>query len=815
MNEYNNSKKGSFPDPLAETEVKESKAYGLKYAKAIETQWGKMGESNSLYGKRNTVFERSRDYANGTQDTNIYKKLLNSLDPNSGDGSLLNMDYTPVPILPKFVRVVVNKILSRNPYPNLEAIDPLSSSEKNDKKRKLEIQVEAKKQLQALKQQTGMVIGQDPDTLPDTLEEAEILIGANVKTDAEIAAQIGTNMTLSWNNFNDGVFRRNVNDLVALGLAVVKRSNDPNEGIKTEYVDPCAFIHSYTEDPSFEDLIYAGHVKRMSIADLKRLAGHELEEEDFKKIAASVKNKTGNDSSAFNKTSYNNSLQRSENGYDQYMVEVLDFEFISVDCIYFEEKENKFGNVNFFMKGFDYEEKQGSVFQRTPSKMEVKVVYSGSYIMGGCEILFNYGKAKNIPKNIHDISKVSLSYSAIATNIRNMMPKSMVDSCTGFADMLQLTHLKIQQAIAKAKPDGLIIDIEGLENVQLGKGGDLQPLELHDIYEQTGVFYYRSKNPEGGFQNPPVREIGNSIRNVNELIGLYNHYLKMIRDATGVNEMMDASTPKGDTLVGVQQNAIAAGNNAIYDITNASMILFKKVCEDVVKCLQILPSESVIYQVYENAVGKENMSVLSSFNDLPMYNFGVQVVKEMEDQDRAYLEQNIQISLQQKELDIEDAIAIRSMKDVNQAERLLVIRRKKRMAAQQQMAQQNSQQQAQIQQASAQATSQAKMQELQMEAQLESQKMQLQAQLEAQLEEVKHQFKKEIEIIKAQATLGFKEDDKNFKEKLDVLKEDRKDDRVKKQAVEQSKLMSQRNGQRGELPESADSVDDIVNSLLG
>jgi|TARA_R110002167_G_scaffold62994_3_gene177664 hypothetical protein len=447
--------------------------------------------------------------------------------------------------------------------------------------------------------------------------------------------------------------------------------------------------------------------------------------------------------------------------------------------------------------------------------MEVKVVYSGSYIMGGCEILFNYGKAKNIPKNIHDISKVSLSYSAIATNIRNMMPKSMVDSCTGFADMLQLTHLKIQQAIAKAKPDGLIIDIEGLENVQLGKGGDLQPLELHDIYEQTGVFYYRSKNPEGGFQNPPVREIGNSIRNVNELIGLYNHYLRMIRDATGVNEMMDASTPKGDTLVGVQQNAIAAGNNAIYDITNASMILFKKVCEDVVKCLQILPSESVLYQVYENAVGKENMSVLSSFNDLPMYNFGVQVVKEMEDQDRAYLEQNIQISLQQKELDIEDAIAIRSMKDVNQAERLLVIRRKKRMAAQQQMAQQNSQQQAQIQQASAQATSQAKMQELQMEAQLESQKMQLQAQLEAQLEEVKHQFRKEIEIIKAQATLGFKEDDKNFKEKLDVLKEDRKDDRVKKQAVEQSKLMSQRNGQRGELPESADSVDDIVNSLLG
>ena len=140
--------------------------------------------------------------------------------------------------------MVANKILSRNPYPNLEAVDPLSSSEKNNKKRSIELQVEAKKQLQQLKENTGMVIGDDPDSLPDSLEEVEILVGTNVKTDAEIAAQIGTNMTLSWNSFNDNVFRRCVNDLVALGMAVVKRSNDPNEGIKTDYIDPSRFIHS-------------------------------------------------------------------------------------------------------------------------------------------------------------------------------------------------------------------------------------------------------------------------------------------------------------------------------------------------------------------------------------------------------------------------------------------------------------------------------------------------------------------------------------------------------------------------------------------
>ena len=374
-------------------------------------------------------------------------------------------------------------------------------------------------------------------------------------------------------------------------------------------------------------------------------------------------------------------------------------------------------------------------------------------------------------------------------------------------------HLKIQQAIAKAKPDGLIIDVEGLENVQLGNAGELQPLDLHDIYEQTGVFYYRSKNPEGGFQNPPVREIGNSIRNINELIGLYNHYLRMIRDTTGINEMMDASTPKGDTLVGVQQNAIAAGNNAIYDITNAAMILYKKTCNDIVKCLQILPVESVIFKTYENAIGKTNMGVLSSFGDLPMYNFEVTVVKDMEDQDKIYLEQSIQQSLAQKEIDLEDAIAIRTIKDINQAERLLILRRKKRIERVQKQAAENAQMQAQQAQAAAQAASQGRMQEMQLEAQMKAQEMQLKNQLEAQLEQVKHQFRKEIEIIRAQATLGFRTEEQEFKEKLEVLKEDRKDTRVKKQAVEQSKLISQRKGQRPELrdePEQSINLADLL-----
>ena len=808
--QHNN--KIGFPDPLQPRAVKETREYGLKYAKAIASQWGSVEMDNSLMRKRSKVFERNRSYANGTQDTAIYRQLLTSIDPNNGDGSFLNLDFTPVPILPKFVRIVTNKILSSEPYPNLEAIDPLSSSEKDKERRKQEALIEAKAQLQNIKEKTGVDVAK-VDQLPDSLEEAEIFMGNNIKSSSEIAAQIATNMTLKWNDFTDATYRRCVNDLVSLGIAAVKRSNDPNYGIKARYVDPSRLIHSYTEDPNFGDLVYAGEVRRIPIEELRRLAGDQMTEEQLSKVAEKAAKKYKYDTTDMHSTTYDKHLNKTRYGYDQYMVDILDFEFKSVDKMNYESKQSKYGNVGFYAKPENYKAPENSVFERKASCLEVETVYGGIYVMG-CDQIFSYGIKTNIPKNIHDLSRANLSYSIVATNLENMIPKSMVDSCIGFADQLQLTHLKIQQAVAKAKPDGIIIDIEGLENVQLGKGGELQPLELHDIYEQTGVFYYRSKNPEGGFQNPPIREIGNSVRNINEFIALYNHYLRMIRDTTGINEAMDGTTPKGEQLVGVRQQAIAAGNNAIYDITNSSMVLFKKVCADIVKCLQILPKKSIIYKAYTNAIGDENMKVLSAFQDLSMYNFGVHVVKEMEDVEKQYLEQNIQVSLAQKELDIEDAIAIRQLKDINQAERLLVVRRKKRIARNQQMAQQNVQAQAQVQQQSAQQAAQLKQQETQMKAQVDSQMAQMKHQFEMQKLQMEHEMRKEIELIRAQATLGFRTEEQEFKEKLEVLKEDRKDERVEKQAVEQSKLISQRQGDRKELSEGAESEDEQVQNIV-
>lgn len=795
--------KGGFPNPLANVEEKLDEQYGLQYAKAMLAQWGGLDNQNGIYGKRFKEFERARAYAAGTQDTSIYKQILNSLDPDNGDGTLMSLDWTPVPIIPKFAKIVVNKIISSYRYPQIEAVDPLSQSEKDIKKKKIASRIENKEKFKEAKE-AGLEVDIDPDRLPETPEEAEIFLETNVKTDAEIAAQLGTQMTLSWNNFDERVYRRVVEDLVSCGMGVSKRINDPNYGINQEYVDPKLFIHNVTEDPTLSDLVYAGHIKTMSVAELKRIARSRFTEKEYQKIAQGVMNKYGNDPSVFTRRQLGDSVNVQDMPYDEYSIQVLDFEFMSVDSMIYEKKMSRFGNQGFYFKGEKWEVPKNSVYDRDIVNMNNSTVYGGSYIIG-TDYVYDYKQCNNVPKNIHDLTRARLSYSVVANNIRNMIPKSLVSSVIGFADQLQLSHLKLQQAVAKAKPDGIIIDIEGLENVDLGRGGELTPLQIQDIYEQTGVMYYRSKNPEGGFQNPPIREINNSIRNINELISLYNHYLRMIRDATGINEVVDGTTPKGEALVGVNQMAVSASNNALYDITNSAMIYYRRVCEDVVKCLQILPSKSILYQVYEKAIGKTNMSVLNSFKDLPMYNFGVRVLSDLSDADRQYLEQNIQIALSQKEIDLEDAIAIRNIKDVDQAERLLIIRRKKRMAQQQAMQQANIQAQSQANAQAAQAGMQAEVQKEQVLAQLEMQKKQMEFEMKAQLAQMEHQMRMEMEKLKGDYGIAEQQIESKVKNSSETMKEDRKDARVEKQAVEQSKLLSQRQGKRGELPEDQSS----------
>lgn len=795
--------KGNFPNPLATPEQKASYEYGLKYAKAIESQWELGGTTDSFFSSRIKEFETNRDYAAGRQDTQIYKQQLTALDNNDDEGSLLNLDWRPVPIIPKYVNIIVNKTLDRNPKPNLEAIDPVSLTEKDKKKAQIRAAM-AQRELLMQAQAAGLKVPIDPTTLPEDTDEAKISLENTVKTDGEIAAQLGARMTLVWNGFDEKILRRVVNDFVVCGMGIGMRINDPSYGIVEKWVDPSTFIHSYTEDPTFSDIYYGGHVEQVTVSDIKRLSGDELSDEDYIKIATTFRGRYGNNADKLSQNRNHVINGAVEFGHDEYIVDILHFQFKCTETQYFEEKSNKYGNKGFYYKGTKYKEIKNSVYERKPRQLEIEVTYSGIKVVG-TDIMFSYSKDQNMPRNIYDISRTNLRYFPVATSLRQMMPTSTVSKIRGFADMLQITHLKWQAALAKAKGDGIAVDIEGLENVDLGRGGNMNPLDLQDIYEKTNTYYYRSKTIDGqparGIPITPISANGTVFQN----LGLtYNQYLRMIQDTTGVNEAMDGTSPKGEQLVGVREQAISGGNNAIYDITIATKTFYKKVVEDIVKSLQVIPQDSILYKMYENAIGKYNMKTLNGFKNLPMVNFGVDVMFDMDEIQRTYLENNIQVSLAQKEIDIEDAIAIRNADDLDQAEQLLIVRRRTRMKKNQQIAMENIQAQGQSNAQAAQAQAQGEAELEKLRGQVKTEVLSAEHQLKMEELKLEYALKMDLARIEGGTKQQMKDDENQKRDELERKREEAKDKRQEKQAADQSHMIDQRNGTAGRIEKPID-----------
>lgn len=780
---------GNFPNPFASPEEKAERKYGLQYKKAIEAQWELRANSDSFYLNRVKEFEINRDYAAGRQNVDIYKQILDSLNNNDNDKSLLNLDWRPVPIIPKYVNIVLNKALDRQPRPNLEAVDPVSLTEKDKKRARLKA-LAKNKDLVQMAEQAGLKTEMPSNEIPETTEEAEIFAETSLKTNGEIAAELGAEMTLRWCDFDDNLLRRFTRDLVEIGMAVPMRFNDPTYGITVRYIDPSRFVHSYTEDDFFKDITYGGHVEQMTITEFKRIVKDNISQDEIKKIAGLYKSRYSNKKDKFGWTDRNSTEPPHRQPHDEFLIDVVFFQYKTVETQYFEEKSNKYGNKGFYKKGSKYKAPKKSIFERKPYKMDYEVTYSGLGVIGFDQV-YNYGKDQNMPRNMHDISRTCLRYHPVAIQLRDMMPTSIPSKTRGDADMLQLTHLKWQQALAKAKSDGFALNQSKLENVTYA-GKKIDPLEVIDIFEKTSVLLYRDEEVDGQRGGSPITPLSQHNTIFQDLAATYNQYIKKIQDATGVNEAMDASSPKGEQLVGVREQAIQAGNNATYDITIAMKYLYGEVVKDVVKCLQVLPSDSALYSVYEKAIGTVNMKVLSDFKKLPMSNFGVTVRLNMDEAQRAYLEQNIQVSLSKGELDIEDAIAIRELQNIDQAERLLVIRRNRRMKRNQQMQLENIQAQSQQTAQAAQAKAQSDAQFEQVKSQLDMQKEQQEH--EFRMREMAYKYDREEKLKAMEVSNNRFEkqtEEQNIRER-EREREDRKDKRQKDQAVDASHMVEQR-----------------------
>ena len=713
---------GGYPSPFAPKKVKDKKEYGLKYFKKMYHEWSGQGQ-NSVAGRKRR-FNTARQYASGTQSVEKYKSLLN----NSGDQSYMNLDWSNLSIIPKFVDVIVNGLTEQEYEMKVSAIDRTSLNKRISDRNSLFVNMINKDFNNEFNRLAGNTQSQE-EYIPETSEELELYMSLNYKQKNEIAMEQALTAIKELNDYHE-IRQQLLRDLTVCGMAVSKTETDRARGIKIKYVDPANFIHSYSKSPDCKDLYHAGEVKRMSIGEIKRLCKPgEISEKEFEHIARGYAGKNNNPYSFSATSSYNSELGYEEYEYDSFTIEVLDAVFKSNYNIVYEKKENKYGYNNIYRKKDGYKPPKKSKFKREVTNQPASIYYKGIYIVG-TEHVINYGPLENMVRKKSTLDDTPCPYVVYIPNIHNATSKSLVERMMPFADQIQLAHLKMQLVIAKARPKGAAFELGALENVGKGDGATFTPLELQDIYDQTGNIYYRRQDDEGGISGPiPIQELENGIgRDMNSLIAIYNHNLQIIRDVTGINEARDATQPSSKALIGTQKLALMASNNATKHINNGELSITTRIAEHCILRLQDLIKYSPLKKKYVAMLGEAVMESISMGKDFHINEFGLKITMAPDEEERAKFEQNIQMSIQQKELRLEDAIFIRSIKNTKLANQCLIIRRKKY----QEEAQAQVQQQQQAQQQAQAQKEQAEMQKIQAEKQLE-------AKTAMDIENLKHQ----------------------------------------------------------------------------
>ena len=723
-----------FPNPLASREEKLNKEYGLQYFRQIYREWENEGSGANLMSTRNQRYRRYREYAEGMQSIDQYKELIGA----NGDSSYLNLNWEVVPIIPKFVDVISGGLMNQDYKIKCTAIDPVSVDKRNEDKWELVTKMELKDFMEEMTALSGLPFDEGQDKLPETSEELDLYMQLNYKQATEIAMEEGIELTLYINDWEE-IKKRIIRDLIVLNIGICKTGVE-NGKITMRYVDPTNFVSSHSSRPDFKNMEYAGEIIYITIHDLKRIAGDQFDEDQYQEIAEAVLGKHGNPPKMSLSTINYNGYEVSE--YDTYKLGVLDGVFKCTDSTKYEKKDNRYGGYSVNKKSSNYKPPKSPRYKRKQINNTVEMIYKGKWIVG-TDFIFDYGVAENIVRPKSNLEKALMPYCVYAPNIINMNNKGMVERMIPFADQIQLARLKMQHLISKVKPKGSAIELGAIENVGKGDGGTFTPLEVQDIYQQTGNLYYRLQQDDGSPGNPmPIQELAGGIGGaLQELIAIYQYNLQMIRDVTGINEIRAAEQPDKESLVGVQKMALLASNNATRWLNQAFLNITQNACKSVALRVQDLVSYTGTYKGYIQAIGEFNMKAIEVTKDVTLADFGIMIEPLPDDEEKAILEQNIQMSLQQQQLRLEDAIMIRTIPNVKLANQLLVLRRKKYAQEQQEMAMANAQANAQQQQASIAAKAQADAQMKQMESQSEIQKLQAEYQMKEEFAKAEHERK--------------------------------------------------------------------------
>ena len=777
MNQISYNQDSSFPDQIVSDGEKSTMEYGLAVGRAVEGEWFRnyrYGTNAPGYAINYNNYSLLRLYARGEQPTQKYKDEL----AINGDLSYLNLDWKPVPVISKFVDIVVNGMSQRSYDINAFAQDPVCTKIRTEYARNLMVDIEAKDYLEQAQNLLGVkAFSQDPLNAPQDKEELAVHLQMDFKQAVEVAEEEVISQVLDKNKYD--LTRQRINyDLTVLGIGAVKTTWNKSQGVVVDYVDPAAMVYSYTDDPNFEDLYYVGEVKSVYLADIKK----------------QFPNLTKEELETIQKYPGNSEYLRNWNGrQDQQTIQVMYFEYKTYSDQVFKIKQTDQGLEKALEKPDTFAPPPSDDFERVSRTIET--LYSGAKILGH-PMMLDWKLAENMTRPNADTTKVNFSYAISAPRIYKGKIESLVSRITGFADMIQLTHLKIQQVLSRVVPDGVFLDMDGLAEVDLGNGTNYNPAEALNMYFQTGSIVGRSLTQDGDPNRGkvPIQELraGSGGSKIQSLIQTYQYYLQMIRDVTGLNEARDGSNPDKNSLVGLQKLAAANSNTATRHILQSSLYLTLRACENI--SLRVADSLQfpLTRESLKNSISTFNTATLSELMDQQIHDFGIFISLEPDEEEKAQLEQNIQIALKTQSINLEDAIDIREVRNLKLANQVLKFRRKKKAEADQKAAQANIQAQAQANQQTAEKATLAEMQKQQAltestvqieqaKSQFEIQRMEMKAQLDMKALEVRYNFDMQLKQM----------DVSRVKEREQFI-EDRKDNRTKLQATQQSAMIQQR-----------------------
>ena len=770
-----------FPSQLATDQEKASWEYGLRIGQSISYEWfAKTGNSCRYYSQW-IDFHRTRLYARGEQPIAKYKSQFEV----DGDMSHINLDWTPVPIIPKFVDIVVNGMHDRLFEVKAYAQDAMSSNKRSKFQEMVEADMIAKDFLIQTKQEFGIDAFNVPEQdLPENDQELSLYMQLNYKPAIEIAEEEAINTILDLNHYPD-VRKRVDYDITTIGIGVVKHSFVPGTGVRVEYVDPANIVYSYTESPTFEDCFYWGEVKQVPITELIKIKPDITKEElaEIQQLGTAWYNYYG--------------IMRPYRSdiFNRDVVTLLYFNYKTDKTFVYKKKYLENNGVRVIQKDESFNPPEGTEERFERIEKRIDVWYEGIMVPGS-PYLLKWELARNMVRPKSASQYALPNYIAVAPRMYKGIIESLTRRMIPFADLIQMTHLKLQQVLQRVVPDGVFIDADGINEVDLGTGGAYNPEDALRLYFQTGSVIGRSMTTDGDMNHGrvPIQELNTNSGQgkITALINAYNQYLSMIRDVTGLNEARDASTPNPDALVGVQKLAALNSNTATRHILEGSLFITRKLSEALSLRIADILEYSDFKEEFTMQIGKYAVGILEEIKDLYLHDFGIFIEVAPDEEEKAQLEANIQMALQRDQITLEDAIDIRQMKNLKLANELLKMKRKDKEKRDMQNEQAKIQMQTQGNIQSSQASAQSALQKVQAEAAAKAQLAQAQMQFDIQRMQAEAQIKEQLMGVEFNYNMQLRGMEVEKIKQLDMDKEKAKDDRTKLQATQQSKLIEQR-----------------------